>query len=160
MDQAPLSMGFSRQECWSGLPFPLPGDLPNPGIEPGSPSLQADALPSEPPGKNDSWAILKNIKLDLKKYWKKDKVLKWNKPEAHETASTDTALLKTHRLDFVLLGSVQMLERGHKDWEGTRGCRMAQEQSGGIRQRKDDAAAMVNATVKFRKRMQTLMKGF
>ena len=49
--QAPLSMGFSRQECWSGLPFPSPGDLPDPGIEPGSPTLQADALPSEPPGK-------------------------------------------------------------------------------------------------------------
>ena len=45
------SMGFSRQECWSGLPFPSPGDLPNPGIEPGSPTLQADTLPSEPPGK-------------------------------------------------------------------------------------------------------------
>ena len=44
-------MGFSRQECWSGLPFPSPRDLPNPGIEPGSPTLQADALPSEPPGK-------------------------------------------------------------------------------------------------------------
>ena len=49
--QAPPSMGFSRQEYWSGLPFPSPGDLPNPGIEPGSPALQADALPSEPPGK-------------------------------------------------------------------------------------------------------------
>ena len=49
--QAPPSMGFSRQECWSGLPFPSPGDLPDPGIEPGSPALQADALPSEPPGK-------------------------------------------------------------------------------------------------------------
>ena len=49
--QAPLPMGFSRQECWSGLPFPSPGDLPDPGIEPGSPTLQADALPSEPPGK-------------------------------------------------------------------------------------------------------------
>ena len=46
--QAPLSMGFSRQEDWSGLPFPYPGDLPNPGIEPGSPALQADALSSEP----------------------------------------------------------------------------------------------------------------
>ena len=44
-------MGFSRQECWSGLPFPSPGDLPDPGIKPRSPSLQADALPSEPPGK-------------------------------------------------------------------------------------------------------------
>ena len=41
--QALPSMGFSRQECWSGLPFPSPGDLPNPGIEPGSPALQADA---------------------------------------------------------------------------------------------------------------------
>ena len=42
-------MGFSRQECWSGLPFPSPGDLPYPGIEPGSPEFQADALTSEPP---------------------------------------------------------------------------------------------------------------
>ncbi|CAI9160192.1 unnamed protein product [Rangifer tarandus platyrhynchus] len=49
--QAPPSMGFSRQEYWSGLPFPSPRDFPNPGIEPGSPALQADALPSEPPGK-------------------------------------------------------------------------------------------------------------
>ena len=49
--QAPLSMGFSRQEYWSGLPFPSPGNLPNPGIEPRSPALQADALTSEPPGK-------------------------------------------------------------------------------------------------------------
>ena len=49
--QAPLSMGFSRQEYWGGLQFPSPGDLPNPGIEAGSPILQADSLPSEPPGK-------------------------------------------------------------------------------------------------------------
>ena len=49
--QAPQSMGLSRQEYWSGLPFPSPGDLPIPGIEPGSPALQADTLPSEPPGK-------------------------------------------------------------------------------------------------------------
>ena len=49
--QAPLSIGFSRQEYWSGLPFPSPGDFPNPGIEPGSPALQADTLSSEPPGK-------------------------------------------------------------------------------------------------------------
>ena len=44
-------MGFSRQEYWSGLPFPPPGDLPDPGIEPGSPTLEADGLTSEPPGK-------------------------------------------------------------------------------------------------------------
>ena len=49
--QAPPSIGFSRQEYWSGLPFPSPGDLPDPGISPGSPALQADALTSEPPGK-------------------------------------------------------------------------------------------------------------
>ena len=48
--QAPLSMGLSRQEYWSGLPFPSPGDLPKPGIEPRSPTLQADTLNSEPPG--------------------------------------------------------------------------------------------------------------
>ena len=46
----PPSMEFSRQEYWSGLPFPSPGDLPDPGIKPRSPALQAQALPSEPPG--------------------------------------------------------------------------------------------------------------
>ena len=49
--QASPSMGFSRQEYWSGLPFPSPGDVPDPGIEPGSPPLEVDALTSEPPGK-------------------------------------------------------------------------------------------------------------
>ena len=60
--QAPLSMEFSRQEYWNGLPFPSPGDLPNPGIEPRFPALQADALPSEPPGKPKK-NIHDNIKL-------------------------------------------------------------------------------------------------
>ena len=50
--QAPPSMGFSRQEYWSGLPFPFLGDLPDPGIEPRSPTLYADALLSEPQGKS------------------------------------------------------------------------------------------------------------
>ena len=49
--QAPPSLGFSRQEYWSGVPLPSPGDFPNPGIEPGSPALQVDSLPSKPPGK-------------------------------------------------------------------------------------------------------------
>ena len=49
--QAPLSLEFSKQEYWSRLPFPSPGDLPNPGIEPGSPALQADSLLTELPGK-------------------------------------------------------------------------------------------------------------
>ena len=48
---APLSMRFFRQGYWSGLPFPAPGDLSNPGIKPRSPALQAESLPSEPPGK-------------------------------------------------------------------------------------------------------------
>ena len=59
--QAPLSMEYSRQEYWSGLPFPTPGDLPDPGIEPRSPALQADALPSEPqgsPAKIDNTCII------------------------------------------------------------------------------------------------------
>ena len=57
--QASLSMGFSRQEYWSELPFPSPGDLPNPGIEPWSPASQAGSLPFEPPG-NPGWKILVN----------------------------------------------------------------------------------------------------
>ena len=53
--QVPLSMGFSREEYWSGLPFPSPGDLPDPGIEPRF-NLQADSLPTELPG-NTSYRI-------------------------------------------------------------------------------------------------------
>ena len=62
------SMGFSRQECWSGLPFPSPGDLPDPGIEPRSPALQADALLFEPPGKplNSHWQSVNERKECLK----------------------------------------------------------------------------------------------
>ena len=60
--QVPLSMGFSRQEYWSRLPFPSPEDLPEPGIEPGSLALQADALLSEPPGKQDSTGVVQDSK--------------------------------------------------------------------------------------------------
>ena len=56
--QAPRSMEFSRQEYWSGLPCPSPGDLPDPEIKPGSSTLQADSLPSEPPGKPNKVAII------------------------------------------------------------------------------------------------------
>ena len=61
----PPSMGFSSQECWSGLPFPSPGDLPDPGIEPGSPALEADTLTSEPPGKpaGQEWSGVDNLEL-------------------------------------------------------------------------------------------------
>ena len=61
--QAPPSMGFSRQESWSGLPFPSPGDLPDPGIEP--PALQADTLPSKPPGKPQYVEYLLNVFFPL-----------------------------------------------------------------------------------------------
>ena len=82
--QAPPSMGFSRQEYWSGLPFPSPGNLPNSGIEPRSPALQADALTSEPPGKPQEnrayifsgWLINKSLNLliailEVKRQWSK-----------------------------------------------------------------------------------------
>ena len=58
--QASLSMGFSRQEYWSGLPFLSPGDLPDPGIEPGSPALQADSLPPELQGKTEELNMCQN----------------------------------------------------------------------------------------------------
>ena len=60
--QAPLSMGCPRQEYWSGLPFPSPGDLPDPGIEPKSHALQANSLSSEPPGKPPS--LICGIKIN------------------------------------------------------------------------------------------------
>ena len=69
--QAPLSMGFSRQGYWSGLPFPSPGDLPDQGIEPRSPALQADALPSEPPGIMETkWRIIIVNQLGYDHSWK------------------------------------------------------------------------------------------
>ena len=58
--QALLSMDFSRQKYWSGLPFPTPGDLADPGIEPRFPTLQVDSLPSEPPGKLFNSGIVAN----------------------------------------------------------------------------------------------------
>ena len=66
-------MGFFRQEYWSRLPFSSPGDLPNTGIEPGSPALQADALQSEPPGKLQHFTYMlslgmSNRRLNFKKY--------------------------------------------------------------------------------------------
>ena len=62
--QAPLSMAFSRQRYWSGLPFSSPGDLPDPGIKPWSPSFQADSLPPEPPGIPSNIKILENTILE------------------------------------------------------------------------------------------------
>ena len=69
--QAPLSMGFSRQESWSELPCPPPGDLPDPGIKPGSPALQVDALPTEPPGKPKWFDILCHKATNYGKFLKR-----------------------------------------------------------------------------------------
>ena len=77
--QAPPSMGFSRQQYWSGLPFPSPGDLPNPGIETMSPTLQADALTSEPPGKPSSWKEILKIRAEINAKETKGTIAKINK---------------------------------------------------------------------------------
>ena len=61
--QAPLSTGFPRQEYWSGLPFPSPGDPPDPEIEPVSPALIADFFTTEPPGKPIAWVLTINVML-------------------------------------------------------------------------------------------------
>ena len=82
--QASLSMEYSRQEYWSGLPFPSPVDLPDPEIEPGSPALQADSLPSEPPGKPQeekasmlfqAWG--KDVSWDIVISYLRDKHVSW-----------------------------------------------------------------------------------
>ena len=67
--QAPLSIGFSRQEYWSGFPFPSPGDLPDPWIKPGSPTLQADTLSSEPLGKPMEFNYTSVEKNITRQYW-------------------------------------------------------------------------------------------
>ena len=64
-NSSPLSMEFSRQEYWSGLPFPPPGDLPNPGIKLRSPKLQVDSLPSEPSGKPSDSPVKLSIKINV-----------------------------------------------------------------------------------------------
>ena len=66
--QAPLSMGFSRQEYWGGLPFPSPGDLPDPGTKSGSPTFQMGCLPSEPSGKCYLWLVVNGKHLETQFY--------------------------------------------------------------------------------------------
>ena len=80
--QAPLSMGFSRQEYWSGLPCPPPGDLPDPGIEPRSPSLQADSLPTEPPGSPTPCTSEVHLLQLMNKYWS-SMISNWIKPAVY-----------------------------------------------------------------------------
>ena len=70
--QAPLSLGFSRQEYWRGLPSCPPGDLPNPGIEPRFPALQWDSSPSEPPGKPTCTSKIRSFKFNSCSPWIQD----------------------------------------------------------------------------------------
>ena len=86
--QTPLSMGFSRQEHWNGLPFPSPGDLPDPGIELWSPALQADSSPSEPPGKSTD-KLYKKYLNDLDNHNGEPDILEWEVKWASGTISTN-----------------------------------------------------------------------
>ena len=82
--QAPPSMGFSRQEYRNRLPFPSPGDLSNPGIEPRSPTLQADALASEPPGKPRNKIVVQSNGLIENQLKPESLVLDFVKRESEE----------------------------------------------------------------------------
>ena len=92
--QAPLSMGFSRQEYWSGLPFPSPGDLPDPGIEPGSPTLEADALTSEPPRKRNKQSSLESPSFLPKHFISKESFPKFQVPSADHPTEALTVPLR------------------------------------------------------------------
>ena len=89
--QAPPSMRFSRHEYWNGLPFPSPGDLPDSGTEPGSPALQAEALPSEPPGKLYTHKGAKIKKTGITQYQQMRSY--WN-PSFADRRINDTAILE------------------------------------------------------------------
>ena len=88
--QAPPSMELSRQKYWSGLPFPSSGDLPDLGIEPRSPALQADALPSEPPGKSPkSWDVANKLNDGSK-----NQILKYEKEEPKNPMKAELCKIK------------------------------------------------------------------
>ena len=119
--QAPLFMEFSRQEYSSGLSFPSPGDITNPGMEPGSSTLQADSLPSEPPGKPKKckmyhqliekyWLISKNTRWVLKRLKTMSKICSWIQ------LTPSTVEINTYYCEFAkyskMLQNVS-LEKGH-----------------------------------------------
>ena len=104
--QASLSMGFSRQEYWSGLPFPSPGDLPNPAIKPESPTLQADCLPSEPPGKPSSSSCCLATKLCPTLY---DPVDCRQRSQASLSFTISQSLLKLMSIESVMPSSYLIL---------------------------------------------------
>ena len=101
--QAPLSLGFSRQEYWSGLPFPSPGDLPQPGIEPGTPALWAISLQSEAPGKCPGVVrVIKNLPLGEEDPLEEEmtthsSILAWEIPWTEEPGGLQS--LGSHRVE-------------------------------------------------------------
>ena len=111
--QTPLSMEFSRQEYWSGLPFPSPGDLPNPGIQPGSPSLQADSLLYEPLGESVGalgqglWIKVKRVLLKL--HCMCVSVRGWESEGLREVYWDGNRWAESHSLLFVFKMSVNLL---------------------------------------------------
>ena len=106
--QAPPCMGFSRQEYWSALPFPSPGDLLHPGIEPGSPALQADALPSEPPGKK---VQIKSTGAELLETWGGEGRGPWEEPRDQVSLQvTDLTLPLRAGAGLVRVGAVCVRE--------------------------------------------------
>ena len=85
--KAPLSMGFSRQEYWSGLPFPSPVDLSDPGIEPRSPTLQAEALTSELPrvgAKSSQWLVSLYNEVHVKTRREDQEMTEWSNPATNQ----------------------------------------------------------------------------
>ena len=114
--QAPLSMGFPRQEYWSGFPFPFPGDLPDPGIEPRSPALQADSLPSEPPRKKIAWHMEMATDSSILA-WK----IPWTEepggPTVHGVAKSQTWLsARTHSISRAFHQYLVSLSSQHVSW--------------------------------------------
>ena len=85
-------MGFSRQEYWNGLPFPSPGDLPDPGIKPGSPTLEADALTSESPGKILIYIYILHVLISIFGVALKGKV-SWFQDSSDKAKKSSTILL-------------------------------------------------------------------
>ena len=107
--QAPPSMGFSRQEYWSGLPFPSPEDLPDPGIEPKSPALQADSLLSEPPG----GACLKLLK-DLTTFFQLSRHLSCFRSSKRNIISERERETEECHVDIYLNGKCRWVEQGRE----------------------------------------------
>ena len=102
--QAPLSMGFPRQECWSGLPFPSPGNLPDPGIELTSPTLTARFFTTEPPGNPSS--ILYYLLFDFK-----FKRIEWKKLMDCSIFSLSPFYYSNRNLDVKLLSIYQFRKK-------------------------------------------------